>query len=249
MELSQASIVIPYTGEARLLRNFLRCSERHRHKDVEIQYVIVNNTEKDAFVQDVLDIVPSPTVVSGDLELSGSAQNGRAVEIGAEHATHEWLLIVHCDTAITSPQFWAGMRRMVDTGCVLIGTCLDPIRVNAVRQSCILTRKEYVESSSMFPTYHDKTKAMIYDCCDALTLYCREHDLPFCVFNNTVSGYPDAELPTEYHGIPADRAVSGGEVVFLHLGRGALKTQGAYSKSGKWSVQAFVDFCETEVLG
>jgi len=247
--LDAITIIMPVTGEHELGLNFLRCSEQFCPAWLDVRYVVVDNTLDDSWVGMALEIAGDRlTMVGGDLSVAGSDQNGRAIEIGVKYVdpSHEWVMLVHADCAITSNMFWSAISRRIESGSELIGTCLDPIRVNAVRQSCLVTKREYVEKNDMMPLRENGT--MVFDCCDSITLYCRERKVPWSVFDNTVMRYPDCELDHVYQGIPADRAVVGGGVVYLHLGRGALKSQGAYSVPGKWSAQAFIDFCETEVL-
>ena len=243
LEAFSLTVVVPTRDEAVNLGVLLQSSECAHGSCgdlLDLRYVVVEMSKAQHRPYDI----PEPRIRyiwHSSTGLNPSQQHQRAVEVGLGHVDTNWVLLVHSDCAVL-PGFYEAMAEASMTHD-LVGSCTDPVRIHAVRQSCLLTRTHIAKAAYIGQRWEGDTCTL--DVCDGITEYCRKHELPIKVFRNTTNDPSlDKMVPKAFRGIPVDRCLDDhGNVIFMHLGRGVLKTTGKYAKRGKWGVAEWKNYC------
>lgn len=246
--MKKLSVIIPSFMSKDLDLIAIKSFESFRPVDLEITYIIVENTDAVSYKKDIMGSAKNIVWINNPTLAIGSEANAEAIEIGLKLVHTEWVFLCHCDVCVTSSSFFDELNKKVEEGYKLIGTVLDPARIKAIHISGYLTTKELADSVSHYPIYVDGTQ--ILDVGDRLTEYCREHGIKSYCFKNTFN-VPElaSEINDAYREFQVDRCLDEkNEVMFMHLGRGIPKTQMTYSKTGKVDLKRWIEFCRNKVV-
>jgi len=239
------SIIIPTLRTFELVGELIRSFEFFKPADLEIHYIVVENSSDESYKKKILASAKHVTWVQNPSaeKCTGSVGNAEGIIKGLEHVMDEYVFVAHCDICITSSSFFEELFDQRNKGCKLIGTSIDPGRVHAFRQSGYYVDVELLKKCDMMPS---PNSSGIYklDVGDSITVYCRENDLNMFCYKNTLNDTTLIDsLPEPYRSFQVDRCLdSSGDVMFMHLGRGVPKTRGTYSKPGRIGVPQWVSF-------
>ena len=241
----EISIIIPSFKSFDLTYICVKSFEKFRPKDVKNKYIVVENSSETSYRKDIEEISDNVVWVNNDTDLRGSEANADAIVCGLKEADSRFVFFAHCDTCVVSEHFYDAMFDKISCNA-LVGTGFDNIRINALHISGVFADTLYIPCKTLdyFPTYQDG--AQIMDVGDVLTQYCREHELSYFCFPNSLNNstlvieepYGDLEY--------VDRCLSE-EVIFLHLGRGIPKTEGTYRKKGRIGIDGWKSFCMEKI--
>ena len=242
------SVIIPSFRSRDLTLIAIRSFEEFKPKDLYIRYIVVENSDDTSYKEEILGCAENVIWIDNPTEALGSEANAEAIEIGLRKVNTEWVFLCHCDICVSSNLFFEELYGKIKEGYELIGTVLDPARINAIHISGCLVTEEMADKVSYCPLYSGETQVL--DVGDSLTVYCREHDIKHYCFENTFNSPELREkVNDDYRDFKVDRCLNDdGEVMFLHLGRGIPKTQKTYKKAGRVDLKGWVDFCNREVL-
>jgi len=238
-------IILPSFHSRDLLLTCMRSFEKFApDRAVKLRYIVVENSDDTSYKDEVLERFPNATWINNLTKLRGSEANAVGVEVALKEIDETWAFMAHIDTCVTHPMFFSVLFRKTLEECDLVGTVLDPIRINAVHISGLLTTMRLASKVSYYPRY-DNDGTMLLDVGDELTEYADRHGMRRFCFQNTFNNPELIDgLPEKFANFNVDRSLDEeGNVMFMHLGRGTLKTRGKYSKAGKVSVEEWVEFC------
>ena len=244
--IDNVSIIIPSFYSNKLTSICIRSFEKFKPLSLKINYIVVENSNDISYKEHVMNLANDVQWINNETPLRYSEANGEAVEIGLKSVFTEYVFIVHCDVCVTHEKFFTELFQKVYDGNKLVGTSLDPARINATHISGVLVKTTIAKSVSFSPLYvYGK---QIADSGDALTIKCRAENIPHYCFENTFNSPNLVENLTEkfkpFNGV--SRTIDkDNNVIFMHLGRGIVKTQGLYKEKNKVLLEDWVDFCET----
>lgn len=242
MSLSQLSIVMPTCLSRDLALIALSSFKKFCPEWLELRFIVVENSDNNSYKDEIERLgacwISNPTI------RTHSWANASGIEIGLRKVDTEHVFLCHCDVMVTHPLFFETLRLSVDLGESLLGTVRDPVRINAIHISGLLTTTALAKSVNMDPRL-DEMGSMVMDVGDALTAECRQLCLEHRCLQNTFNdpGLINSLQPP-FSDFAVDRCVVDGKVVFMHLGRGIDKTRGHYNKSGKISLNDWISFAD-----
>ena len=256
--MKEITVITPTFRSPHLADIFVRSFEKFKPENLDIKYVIVENSDDESYRDHVLSLAKNITWIqnpgvthtftdakTGTENSEGSKANGLGVDKALEHAETEYVFIAHCDTCVTSQNFFYSIISKVEEGNVLVGTVLDPSRISAVHISGLLIKTEIAKKVDIMPVY-EKEK-MIMDVGDTYTKYCRDNNLPHYCFPNTFNENSLVDnLEEKFKSFHVDRALDqNGNVMFMHLGRGIEKTHNTYKKPNRVYLPGWYNFCNS----
>lgn len=241
-----------------VVRSFLK----HRPRNLKLTFVVVENSDDDSYAGRITSLSPDVKWVQNPLDgregrpaqssfphnASHSFANAAGVIRGLAEVETDWVFIAHSDVCVTSRSFFTELLLNVELeGTVLVGTVKDNSRVRAIHVSGYLTRTDIARSISFYPLVAPKPDGsgvdIIHDVGDELDLLCRRVGHKTFCFKNTENGDPLTD--DGFEAFPVDRCMDGaGKVMFMHLGRGADKMAGRYTKQGRVLRDGWVEFCK-----
>lgn len=239
--MKRLSILIPTCRTNHLVENVIKSFEKYKPEDLEITYVVVENSNETSYQTTAEGLAKNVKWIQNPTNTTGSYANAVALETGKKFITDEYTFLCHADICITSQAFFTSMFEKIKDGNSMVGVDIDVIRIKAVRQCGILIETEIlkkVDTSPNMPTY---------DVGDPLTTYCRDNNLKFHVFANTATNRSLVENlnePFKSWGpdCGVDRCINDeGEVIFIHLGRGDLKSKGGYHNRIKKTIKDWAE--------
>ncbi len=242
------SIIIPTLRTFELVNGLIRSFEFFRPSDLEIHYIVVENSSDESYKDKVIDSAEHVTWVQNPSaeNHAGSIGNAKGIISGLEYVADEYVFIAHCDICITSSSFFEELFDKRNSGYKLIGTSIDPSkdRVQAFRQSGYYVDVELIKKCDMMPHVSRDTHTVFMDVGDSVTIYCRENDLDMFCYKSTLNESTLIDsLPEPYRSFQVDRCLdSKGDVMFMHLGRGVPKTRGTYSKARRIGLPQWISF-------
>lgn len=244
----EVTVIIPSFKSEILTYICVSSFEKFKPYNVEVYYVVVENSEQDDYKENIEKISPNVKWLNNHTELKGSHANAEALVIGLDKVQTKLSFLCHCDTCVTGQLFFEEMFKKIEGGYRMVGTGLDNTRIKACHISGVLVETDIAKSVEMFPIYVNGQ--MIMDVGDDITKYCRDNDIKNCCFQNTFNSFDENKLADHrYKGFRVNRSVNeNGDVLFMHLGRGIPKSQGTYKKEGKVYFEDWVKFCN-EVIG
>lgn len=213
------------------------------------RYIVVENSDNVSYKNDILKISNNVMWIQNPTNHRNSEANASAIVEGLKYVKSEYVFICHNDVVACRSDWMEFLFSKLNEVRPLVGTVMDNIRINAVHISGLLTYTEIAKKVDMFPIY--KNGKQMVDVGDLLTDYCRNNNLEFYCCQNThndlelekICKYPYDEL------LHVDRAFNEeGEILFLHLGRGAPKTLGTYSKNNRVKLDDWSTFVEKNIL-
>jgi len=242
-------VIIPSFHSRDLLLTCLRSFKKFEPSN-ELQYIIVENSSDTSYKDEALAIFGDSrtTWINNATKLDGSEANAEAIDIAVRQlGSSKWVFICHVDVCVTSHSFFPALKEKAQNN-ELVGTVIDPARINAVHVSGLLCSVRIASEINFAPRYENGKQVM--DAGDELTEYCNKNAMRFYCFRNTFNT-PSfiGTLPEKYAQLHVDRCLDdNGNVMFMHLGRGIPKTNKTYNKPGRVSLEEWVDFCDREIL-
>ena len=254
--MNNLTVVTPTFHSPHLADIFIRSFEKFKPKDLAIEYIVVENSDDSSYRDHVLSLAknivwiqnPGTTHIyaarkPGTENNEGSKANGLGVDKALKHVKSEYVFIAHCDTCVTSQNFFHSIISKAEEGNVLVGTSLDGGRINAVHISGLLIKSEIAKKVDIMPVYEDNK--MIMDVGDSYTKYCRDNNLPYFCFPDTHGGGASIDnLEEKFRKFHVGRTIDDdGNVMFMHLGRGIEKTHNTYRKPNRPYLPDWYEFC------
>ena len=242
--MRRLSVIIPSFRSACLDRICISSFEAFRPRDLEIQYIVIENSNETEFKDELCSLADNITWINNATQLRGSEANAEALQIGLKHVITDLVFMAHCDVCVTHRHFFYQIFDQYDSGNRVVGTLFDnhENRIRALHVSGLLTDVSLARSVHYMPRYENGI--MRLDVGDEITEYCRLNDIIYCCFDNT---YNDSTLKCIYGDFKdfcVDRCLDDtGNVIYMHLGRGIPKVQGTYNKNGRIGIAEWKMFC------
>ncbi len=216
----------------------------------DFRYIVVENSNDVTYKDNIESLSTDVLWVQNPTDLINSEANAIAIETGLKYVESERVFICHNDVAAVQED-WLDflLDKMDNEGCAAAAFVLDNSRINALHISGILVDASLARSVSMYPVYKDGQQTL--DVGDSITRYCRDNNLKyFCCDNTHNNSFLEENCYAPYNELShVDRAFnSKQEIIFLHLGRGAPKTMGTYSKDGRITLDNWAAFIEKNIL-
>lgn len=252
--LDELTVVFPTYHSPDYARIVIRSFERFKPAGMRINYIVVENSDDASYKDETLACANDVIWIQNPLDMLRFPQNAKhsfanaeGVIRGLSEVTTKWVFIAHSDVCVTSSSFFEELQRKIDEGHVLVGTVKDNGRVKAIHVSGYLTLTDLTKSIKFYPWVtqgqHGQDVEIKHDVGDELDLLCRKHGFKTFCYSNTENGHPLTD--DVFAAFPVDRCMdSNGKVMFMHLGRGADKLAGRYTKQGRVLVDRWVDFCK-----
>jgi len=226
-----------------LVNLMIRSFEKFKPDDISINYIIVENSSDITYKDRILSLADSITWVSNPTALVNSAANAIGIEVGLKYASSEYVFMSHCDTFVTNKSLIPSLVHKVDEGFELVGTVLDPCRINAVHQSGMLVSADLARSVNLYPIHSNGQ--MTHDVCDTITQRCRDENIKHTCFRNTFNSPELVDIvKNPFKAFHVDRSIDDSDnVMFMHLGRGIPKQFNQYKKPNRVYFPQWVEFC------
>jgi len=237
-------VIIPTFHSPELTSICIRSMEKYRPDWLHLKYVVVENSEDTSYKRDILALADDITWINNPTTLINSWANADAIKVALPHVLGvSWVFLVHNDTCVTNSSFFPSMLSKLEE-TVLVGTVLDPSRLNAVHVSGYISSMLLLKMTDPFPVM--QAGVMIADVGDMPTVKCREEKWPHYCFPNTFNDATLIEKLLEpFKSFHVDRCLDAdNNVMWMHLGRGTPKTQGVYNKPNRVYLPGWVEFCE-----
>ena len=242
-------IIIPSYHSEQLTTLAIKSFEKNKG-NFHFRYIVVENGGDESYKDNIASLNDNIVWFTNDCKHSylASETNAEAVTKGLELVESDLVFICHNDVVACHPEWMNFLYSKFTEGNSIVGTVLDNARINAVHISGLLTTTEIAKSISLYPVRDNDT--MICDVGDTLTKYCRENNLEyFCCRNTHNDGQLSVLLDDKYAPFHVDRALNDNdEVIYMHLGRGAEKLAGNYSKPNRVYYNDWVEFVTNTVL-
>jgi len=194
------------------------------------------------------------TVVSMLNGTNGSYLNGLGIQTGVNEIDSNFAFICHNDVLAYSDGWLDHLFSKLGDDVKGASFSQDTIRIRAMHMSGYLLDWNYYRSSDdvfWFPKWDNGN--MLWDAADHPTKHIREDNKKYHVCHNTfnekhlLENLRD-EMIDKYN-IHADKSLDdNGKIMYLHLGRGLLKSENRYNKPGRTYHREWIEFCK-DVLG
>lgn len=219
--------------------------------NLRLKLIVVENSDDQSYKNDALALGDNIVWVNNNTNYRGANANANGIEVGLKYVGEEYVFLSHNDVCITSPMFYDCMRKKIEDGNKLIGTCYDihPSRHYSIIVLGCLVDPEIARAVDLYP--QDKPDGTPYfECGDRIHMYCRDNNIKHVCLKNT---HNNKEILTDikepYKSIPYTlRTIDdGGNVIFMHFSRGTPKTSKQYKKKGRLTIPEIMKFCEEHV--
>ena len=248
--MNNLDVIIPTFKSYKLAEIVIRSFEKFKPADLYVRYIVVENSDDDSYRDKILELPNTMWIQNSDATNifqvgNGSDANASGIMMGLEFVMSDYVFICHCDVCVTSKEFFKSCLEKLKEGYKLVGTCLDPSRINAIHISGLFVETKLAKDVSYYPVVKDGQ--MTHDVGDLLTQKCRDEKIKHYSFTNTFNTPPLAKQcnPEKYRDFHVDRCLDDkGNVMFMHLGRGIEKQFGKYYKPNRVYFPQWVDFCE-----
>ena len=247
--MNKFTVLTPTFNSPHLIDIFVRSFSRFCPKDIECHFVIVENSTNTDYRDHVLSLAKNITWIQNPINEINSEANGIGVKRGLKEIDDDFVFVAHCDTCVTSESFFYEMIEKKKEGFKMIGTVLDPGRIEAVHISGFYVEKELIDSVDIMPVY--EAGLQVLDVGDSLTKKCRDENIPHFCFRNTFNDHELAgEEGKKFKAFHVDRCLdSNNSIMFMHLGRGIPKTQDTYRKPNRVYLDGWYEFCNNLIDG
>lgn len=230
----------------------------NKFNDVPTNYIVVDNFSSEEILADLCRELPFATVVSNygrpKTILHGywdSQLNAVGVDVGTRFVTTPLAFVCHNDVLACGKGWLRHLIGKLSKECRGASFFHDTGRIGAMHVCGYLydTALYDVSAARWYPT-EDRTM----DVGDHYTKHLRELGLSYHVCDNTHNNTElqlPASAPTLVYeaasGVPITSIVAvddAGSSLYIHLGRGSLKSVNAYAKQGKTTHEQWVAFGE-----
>jgi len=259
VNLKKLEVIIPTYHSRDLTLILLKSFEKFKPDGLELVYHVVENSDDVSYQDDILNVSdsviwynnPSADTNKDCSNNKPSWANCSAVDFVREKVKTEFTLLCHNDCVVTSQTFFEEIDQKIQEGYKLIGTSVFPSDLRPLHIAGLLVETDILNKVGVTP---DFTKTM--DVGDILTVHCRENNIPYFCFDNTLNDKTltmNCDDPWKALGPTCgiDRALDIGrsEVIYVHLARGAQKNFNMYHKQGKVHINGWKKLCCEFVLG
>jgi len=251
------TVVVPTCRTPDLIELLIRTFDKFAPADVENHFIVVENSPDDSYRDTVLSLSKNVTWIqnpevpefgTSNIPSAGSIANGLGVLQGLEAVDDDYVFVAHCDVCVTSSSFFEEMFKGREEGYWMVGTGIDNSRIKALHISGFYIKTQLLHDVDIMPVFQDGD--LVLDVGDTLTAYCRQNEIQMRCHENTFNNVArTADLDSPYREFHVDRCLdSGGNVMFMHLGRGVPKTKGKYSKPNRVYLPGWKEFIMRNVL-
>tara|TARA_R110001583_G_scaffold60881_1_gene180498 strand:+ start:44 stop:883 length:840 start_codon:yes stop_codon:yes gene_type:complete len=224
-----------------------------KYSDIPIEIFVVDNFSDDETVKKLKEIDDINLILNkGDFRsiLNGhkdSVLNGVGVDIASRFIESKYMFVCHNDVMAYKKGWLNYLVSKLDDKTRGAAFCKDNGRILAMHVSGYLLDLDLYKKlgPNWYPAWENGS--MYLDVGDHYTQALRDANYDYFICPNThnnpelLSGLNDVLI--EKHDIFADKALSdSGEILYLHLGRGILKSAGRYSKPGRTNYDTWVKF-------
>jgi hypothetical protein len=251
---AEVSVIIVNSLTSRMTINAIKSF--NRFSDVPTNYIVVDNFSSDEILADLCRELPFATIVSNHgtpkTILHGywdSQLNAVGVDLGTRFVTTPLAFVCHNDVIACGKGWLRHLISKLTPECRGASFFHDTGRIGAMHVCGYLydTAIYGTNEAKWYPTA-DRSR----DVGDHYTKHLRDAGLSYHVCDNTHNN-TDLHLPTTAptaayeasSGVPVTSIVAvddDGRSLYIHLGRGSLKSVNAYSKSGKTTHEQWVAF-------
>ena len=245
--MNKIDIIVPSYQSKDLTITCIKSFERYKGL-YKFKYIVIENSNNCSYKDDVIEQAENVVWIQNycpEYTYMSSDTNAIALEVGLKYVTSKLVFICHNDVVACHPMWMNFLHSKIKEGNSIAGTVLDPSRINAVHISGLLTYTSLAKSVSMFPKYKNGSRSatethgkseQVFDVGDEMTQYCRDTGLKYFCCRNTFIQPELIDIIKEekYAKFNVDRALDDyNNVIFMHLGRGTLKTAGTYYKTNR----------------
>lgn len=220
-------------------------------EDIKIKLIVVENSNDQSYMSDVLSLGENIVWVNNNTNYRGAYANANGVEVGMKYVGEEYVFLSHNDVCITSSMFYNCMKKKIEDGNRLVGTCYDvhPLRHNSIIILGCLVDPAIVRAVDLYP--QDRPDGTPYfECGDRINIYCKENNIKHICLKNTHNNKEILEYMKEpFKSIPYTlRTIDDdNNVIFMHFSRGTPKTNNKYLKKGRLTIPQIIKFCEENI--
>ena len=248
---AQVSVIIVNSLTSRMTLNAL--ASFRKFNDIPTNYLIVDNFSSDEVLNDLVrEAGEHATILSNRGEPKSiklghwdSLLNAIGVDIGSKFVRTPLGFVCHNDVLACGHGWLRHLTEKLTDECRGAAFSHDIIRIGAMHVSGYLYDcRLYTGQDTFWYPVKD-----VWDVGDHYTHFLRSRNLKYHVCrctHNDAQLVPDPILdPTVQYGLPifSDRSVDDqGRVLYMHMGRGSLKSIGAYDKPGKTTHDEWVAF-------
>ncbi len=256
--LKKLEVIIPTYHSRVLTVLLLKSLEKFKPDDLELVYHVVENSDDTSYKEEVLSVSEAVNWYNNpdaDTNMSNSNNkpswaNCSAIDFVRQDIETEYTLLCHNDCVVTSRSFFEEVDQKIEEGYKLIGTSIFPTEIQPLHVAGLVVDTNLLNQVGVTP---DFSKGM--DVGDVLTVHCRDNNIPYFCFDNTLTDKTlvmNCNEPWKSLGPSCgiDRALDIGrnEVIYVHLARGAEKTFNRYHKPGKVYMSDWEKICYKYVL-
>ena len=216
----------------------------------QFRYIVVENSNNTSYKDKILSLADEVTWVQNPTHHINSEANAVAIEVGLPFVTTEYVFICHNDV-VACQENWMDflLDNMKKLDAPAGAYVLDNSRINALHISGVLVKTDIAKKVDMYPVYNEGEQLL--DVGDSITQYIRDNNLNYFYCRNTHNNESYIDLCSDiYKSLQfVDRALDDdNNVIFLHLGRGSLKTLGTYWKANRATLDDWGEFVENNIL-
>jgi hypothetical protein len=186
---------------------------------------------------------------------NGSYANGYALDyiikiFKKKNYNPKFFVTSQQDIVILTNNFFTDMKKKFSSKTFAVGVLKQMNKSNEfeiLHSVCCMWKYKYVLSSK----FGFLPKLPRFDCGEKMVLEFKNKGLEMDYFRNSyndISVFQKIEKKFLEIGEGVDRAINDkSEVIFMHLGRGVVKSQGTYKKQNRTSVQQWIEWCNKNV--
>ena len=244
--MSDLTIIIPTFHSKKLTDICIRSFVKFCPPDINLFFIVIENSSDISYKTHIESLADNIQWINNNRKVIGSEANASALEIGIQQTKTDLVFTAHCDTCVTSEEFYKSILSKYNKGNKAVGMLHDkhPQRIKALHILGLLTEKRIIQKVDLYPKYIDKIQVM--DVGDSITEYCRSNNIPYYNFDNTYNTPSLIKAIEPKYGRLNDvaRCISEkGNVIYMHLARGILKTQKIYVKKNRINLEEWIKFC------
>jgi len=248
---ARVTVIIVNSLTSRMTLNAL--ASFRKHSDMPTNYVIVDNFSEQWILDDLVrEAGEHATIISNfgrpmSIRLGhwDSLLNAIGVDIGSRWVSTEFGFVCHNDVLALKRGWLSHLVGKIQGDVRGAAFLRDNIRINAMHVSGYLydARLYTQDVANWYP------ERGVWDVGDHYTQFLRDRGLKYHVCDSTHNdeNAPIRRDPATSWGKPLSVARcldDEGDVLYMHMGRGALKSIGGYSKPGRTSLEEWLDFSE-----
>mgnify|MGYP003627180822 CR=1 FL=1 len=243
-------IVIPSFHSKELTSLAIRSFEKYK-SDFNFRYIVVENSSDDSYKEHVLslssDVIwiqnPMPSFLDSGKPTVRSEANASGLENGLELVKTEYVFMCHSDVVACHESWMKFLVSKIEEGHSMVAVREHDDCAHVIG---LLVETKIARAVSLYPIYG------VLDVGDSMTHYCKDEGLDYYICKNT-NNHPFLveEIKEEKYKkmIGVDKVFNdNGDVIYMHLGRGADKQFNNYHKPNKIYFNDWVKIVNEEIL-